>query len=370
MTHPESTRVIVGMSGGVDSSVCALLLKRQGYDVSGLFMKNWEDYPDGNCPAAEDARDVMAVCERLDIEMDGINFAEEYRERVFAYFLEEYRAGRTPNPDILCNKEIKFKAFLDHALSQGADKIATGHYAAIDHRDGRYRLMKAADRNKDQTYFLYTLGQHQLRRTLFPLAGLTKPEVRKLAAEAGLPNHAKKDSTGICFIGEFKFKSFLNRYLPTRRGEMRTPEGELVGHHDGLMFYTLGQRQGLGIGGRRDGNGQPWFVVGKNLEENVLIVAQGHDHPLLFSDTLEASRLHWVAGEPPEAPLRCHAKTRYRQADQPCTITAIEGDRCTVHFDRPQRAVTPGQSVVFYDGDECLGGGVIESTSSHASAAA
>ncbi len=353
------------MSGGVDSSVCALLLKEQGYEVSGLFMKNWEDYPDGNCPAAEDARDVMAVCDVLGIEMDGVNFAQEYRDRVFAYFLEEYKAGRTPNPDILCNKEIKFKAFLDHALAHGADKIATGHYARIEERDGRFHLLKAADRNKDQTYFLYTLGQKQLAKTLFPLANLPKPEVRRLAAEAQLPNHAKKDSTGICFIGEFKFKAFLNRYLPAQQGEMRTPEGERVGRHDGLMFYTLGQRQGLGIGGRQSSNGQPWFVVGKDLESNTLIVAQGHDHPMLFSDALTATKLEWVSGEPPAAPCRCWAKTRYRQPDQPCTITEIDSHHCEVVFDEPQRAVTPGQSVVFYQGEECLGGGIIESTTAH-----
>ncbi len=364
---PEKTkRVIVGMSGGVDSSVCALLLKRQGYEVSGLFMKNWEDYPDGNCPAAEDAKDVMAVCDLLEIEMDGVNFAQEYWDRVFAYFLEEYKAGRTPNPDVLCNKEIKFKAFLDYALAQGADKIATGHYARIEERDGRFHLMKAADHNKDQTYFLYTLGQEQLSKTLFPLADIPKPKVRQLAEEANLPNFAKKDSTGICFIGEFKFKEFLNRYLPAQEGEMRTPEGELVGRHDGLMFYTLGQRQGLGIGGRQGSNGQPWFVVGKDLEHNVLIVAQGHDHPMLFSDALTATKLHWVTGEAPRAPYRCFAKTRYRQADQACTITHIGNDHCEVVFDEPQRAVTPGQSVVFYQGDECLGGGIIESTAAHA----
>ncbi len=358
-------KIIVGMSGGVDSSVCALLLKQQGYEISGLFMKNWEDYPDGNCPAAEDAKDVMNVCDVLDIEMDGINFAEQYWERVFAYFLEEYKAGRTPNPDILCNKEIKFKAFLDYALEQGADKIATGHYAKIEERNGRFYLMKAEDHNKDQTYFLYTLGQKQLSKTLFPLADIPKPRVRELAEEAGLPNHAKKDSTGICFIGEFKFKEFLNRYLPAQQGEMRTPEGEVVGQHDGLMFYTLGQRQGLGIGGRKSSNGEPWFTVGKDLDNNVLIVAQGHNHPMLFSDALEATKLDWVSGEAPTLPYRCFAKTRYRQPDQACTITSITDGHCSVEFDQPQRAVTPGQSVVFYQGDECLGGGIIESTRAH-----
>jgi tRNA-specific 2-thiouridylase len=362
MVQNSPQRVIVGMSGGVDSSVAALLLKQQGYAVSGLFMKNWEDFPDGECPAIQDSQDVMAVCDQLGIEMDGINFAKEYWDRVFSYFLEEYRRYRTPNPDVLCNKEIKFKAFLDHALAKGADKIATGHYAKVEFRDGRYRLLKAADLNKDQTYFLYTLGQPQLSRTLFPLGDLTKPEVRKIAADAHFVNHDKKDSTGICFIGELDFKNFLNRYLPAQRGEMRTPEGKLVGQHDGLMFYTLGQRQGLGIGGLKDTNGEPWFVVGKDVEHNVLLVAQGHDHPLLYSDSLEAGQLHWVSGEAPTMPLRCAAKTRYRQTDQDCVLTALEDGRCLVSFDTPQRAVTPGQSVVFYQGDECLGGGIIETT--------
>lgn len=363
MAQATPQRIIVGMSGGVDSSVSALLLQQQGYAVSGLFMKNWEDYPDGECPAAQDARDVMAVCEQLGIEMDGVNFAAEYWDRVFAYFLEEYRAGRTPNPDVLCNKEIKFKAFLDYALARGADKIATGHYARVALRDGRYRLLKAADRNKDQTYFLYTLGQAQLAKTLFPLGELTKPQVRRIAAEQRFVNARKKDSTGICFIGERKFKQFLSQYLPAQPGEMRTPEGELIGRHDGLMYYTLGQRQGLGIGGRKGSSGEPWFVVGKDLAHNVLLVAQG-EHPLLYSDQLEAARLHWTRGDAPSAPLRCAAKTRYRQPDQACTLEWVEGDRCRVSFDQPQRAVTPGQSVVFYRDEECLGGGIIETTAS------
>lgn len=366
MVQNSSQRVIVGMSGGVDSSVAALLLKQQGYVVSGLFMKNWEDFPDGECPAVQDSQDVMAVCDQLGIEMDGINFAKEYWDRVFSYFLEEYRRFRTPNPDVLCNKEIKFKAFLDHALAHGADKIATGHYAKVEFRDGRYRLLKARDLNKDQTYFLYTLGQAQLSRTLFPLGDIIKLDVRRIAAEAGFANHDKKDSTGICFIGELDFKNFLQRYLPAQRGEMRTPEGKLVGQHDGLMFYTLGQRQGLGIGGLKDTNGEPWFVVGKDVARNVLIVAQGHDHPLLYSDSLEAGQLHWVSGDAPIMPLRCAAKTRYRQADQDCVVTALSNGRCLVTFDAPQRAVTPGQSVVFYRGDECLGGGIIETTAQRA----
>ncbi len=363
MTQDSPQHIIVGMSGGVDSSVTALLLKQQGHAVSGLFMKNWEDYPDGECPALQDSRDVMAVCDQLGIEMDGVNFAAEYWDRVFAYFLGEYQAGRTPNPDVLCNKEIKFKAFLDYALARDADKIATGHYARVELRDGRYRLLKAKDQNKDQTYFLYTLGQAQLSTTLFPLGDITKPEVRRIAAEHHFVNAKKKDSTGICFIGERKFKEFLGQYLPAQPGEMRTPEGELIGTHDGLMYYTLGQRQGLGIGGRKGSSGEPWFVVGKDLEHNVLLVAQG-EHPMLYSNTLEAGKLHWTTGTPPTAPLRCAAKTRYRQPDQPCTLTWLEGERCQVAFERPQRAVTPGQSVVFYRGDECLGGGVIETTDS------
>lgn len=364
MAQDSPKHIIVGMSGGVDSSVTALLLKQQGYVVSGLFMKNWEDYPDGECPAAQDSQDVMAVCEQIGIKMDGVNFAAEYWDKVFAYFLEEYKAGRTPNPDVLCNKEIKFKAFLDYAVEHGADKIATGHYAKIEFRDGCYRLLKAADQNKDQTYFLYTLGQAQLSKTLFPLGDIAKPEVRKIAAENNFVNAGKKDSTGICFIGERKFKEFLSQYLPAQPGEMRTPEGELIGKHDGLMYYTLGQRQGLGIGGRKDSSGEPWFVVGKNLENNILLVAQG-EHPLLYSDELEASKLHWTTGQAPQAPFRCAAKTRYRQPDQDCLITSIDGDRCHVTFDQPQRAVTPGQSVVFYKDDECLGGGIIETTESN-----
>ena len=401
-----SSRVIVGMSGGVDSSVTALLLQRQGYDVSGLFMKNWEENdPDGHCPAAEDAQDALEVCDRLGIALDAVNFSADYWDRVFRHFIDEYRCGRTPNPDILCNKEIKFKAFLDYALNQGADCIATGHYARIIHRNDQYRLFKARDGNKDQTYFLYTLGQTQLAKTIFPIGDIIKPEIRRLATEAGFGNHAKKDSTGICFIGERRFKSFLSRYLPAQPGEMRTPEGEYVGTHDGLMYYTLGQRQGLGIGGRAHASGAaradthhaPWYVVGKDLANNILQVAQGQHHPLLYSTSLVASNLHWIAGEPPALPLRCHAKTRYRQPDQACLVTALEngvghgrslaschcGTRasmhsgctsvtegrmpgvtaCQVNFEQPQWAVTPGQSVVFYAGEECLGGGTIEYSS-------
>jgi tRNA-specific 2-thiouridylase len=360
MTRPY---VIVGMSGGVDSSVAALLLQQQGYRVEGLFMKNWEEDDDaGYCAAAADLADARAVCGKLAIPLHTINFSAEYWERVFSHFLAEYSAGRTPNPDILCNKEIKFRAFLDHALQLGADAIATGHYARVDAVDGVYRLRKGLDPDKDQSYFLYTLQQEQLSRTLFPVGELRKSEVRSLALEHGLVTHDKKDSTGICFIGERRFKDFLARYLPACPGEMRTPEAELVGRHDGLMYYTLGQRQGLGIGGRKEHGEAPWYVVDKELERNVLVVAQGHDHPRLFSSALEAGQLHWVAGRPPAAPHACHGKVRYRQGDQPCTITALNAERCQVSFAQAQRAVTPGQSVVFYDDDVCLGGGIIEQT--------
>lgn len=356
----SNKRVVVGISGGVDSSVTAYLLQQQGYEVQGLFMKNWEEDDDADyCSAAVDLEDAQQVCDTLHIPLHTRNFAGEYWERVFQYFLDEYRAGRTPNPDVLCNKEIKFKTFLDHALALGAGHIATGHYARIQFRDGYYRLLKALDGNKDQTYFLHALGQHQLEKAWFPLGELTKPEVRRLAEQAGFANFAKKDSTGICFIGERKFKDFLSRYLPAQPGEMRTPEGEYMGQHDGLMYYTLGQRQGLGIGGARDGSGDPWYVVAKDLAANRLIVAQGHDHPLLFRHQLSAEQLNWIAETPAHIPLRCMAKTRYRQTDQACTITRLEGDRCEVHFEQAQRAITPGQSVVFYQGDECLGGGVI-----------
>ena len=354
-------RIVVGLSGGVDSAIAAHLLQQQGFEVQALFMKNWDEDDDAEyCSAAVDLADAQAVCEKLGIPLHTRNFAGEYWERVFRYFLDEYRAGRTPNPDVLCNKEIKFKTFLEHALQLGAGHIATGHYARVALRDGYYRLLKARDTNKDQSYFLHALGQHQLEKALFPLGEITKPEVRKLAAQLGLPNHDKKDSTGICFIGERKFKDFLSRFLPARPGEIRTPEGRDMGRHDGLMYYTLGQRQGLGIGGEKDSSGEPWYVVGKDMEHNVLLVAQGHDHPLLFRSGLQAGNLNWIAEPPREIPFRCQAKIRYRQPDQDCVITALDGDRCEVRFDQPQRAVTPGQSVVFYRDEECLGGGVIQ----------
>lgn len=349
----------MGMSGGVDSSVAALLLQREGYAVSGLFMKNWEEAdPNGRCPAERDVRDALAVCDRLGIELDAVNFADAYRERVFAHFLREYHAGRTPNPDILCNSEIKFRVFLDHALAAGADRIATGHYARVEERDGVYHLLKGRDPDKDQSYFLHALSQQQLSRAMFPLGGMLKSEVRGIAHAAGFINHAKKDSTGICFIGERNFKEFLGRYLPAQPGEIRTLEGRVVGSHEGLMFYTLGQRKGLGIGG----SGEAWYVATKDLPRNVLVVVQGRDHPALFSRSLTTREMHWTAGRmPARMPLRCRAKTRYRQPDQPCVIECIDGGYRIV-FDQPQRAATPGQSVVLYDGDTCLGGGVIEET--------
>lgn len=361
---PQSSckqRVVVGISGGVDSSVAASLLLQQGYDVQAVFMKNWEeDDTEDYCSAAVDLEDASAVCDALNIPLHTRNFSSEYWDHVFTHFLDEYRAGRTPNPDVLCNKEIKFKTFLEHALDLGASHIATGHYARVIFRDGYYRLLKAIDGNKDQSYFLHALDQHQLEKAWFPLGELNKPEVRRLAHEAGFANADKKDSTGICFIGERRFKDFLSQYLPAQPGEMRTPEDKLIGQHDGLMFYTLGQRQGLGIGGSQDGSGEAWYVVGKDLENNILIIAQGHDHPLLFKNKLNAIQLHWIAEAPAEIPFRCRAKTRYRQADQACTITRLVGDECEVEFDQAQRAITPGQSVVFYLHDECLGGGVIE----------
>ena len=358
-----SKKVVVGMSGGVDSSVAALTLLEQGYEVSGLFMKNWDE-DDGTeyCTALADLADAQRVCDKLGIRLGTVNFASEYWDHVFEIFLAEYAAGRTPNPDILCNKEIKFKAFLEHAQDLGADLIATGHYARVESFDGGYRLLKGLDQGKDQSYFIYTLGQSQLSRTLFPIGHQEKSEVRRIAAKAGFDNARKKDSTGICFIGERRFREFLQRYLPARPGEIRTPEGEIIGCHEGLMYYTLGQRQGLGIGGVHGAAQEPWYVLKKDLERNILIVGQGHDHPWLFSDALEAGTLDWVSNHPPETPLRCVAKTRYRQPDQSCTVEVLEDGRCRVTFDQLQRAVTPGQSVVFYRGEECLGGGVIECT--------
>ncbi|MFN3785927.1 MAG: tRNA 2-thiouridine(34) synthase MnmA [Thiothrix sp.] len=360
----EGKRVIVGLSGGVDSSVAALLLQQQGYQVEGLFMKNWEeDDTEEYCSAAVDLADAQAVADQLGIPLHTRNFASEYWERVFSYFLAEYRAGRTPNPDIMCNKEIKFKAFLDTALELGADYIATGHYARITYAtDGTVQMRKGVDANKDQTYFLYTLQQHQLRHTLFPVGELAKPQVRALAATAGFTTARKKDSTGICFIGERKFRDFLQRFLPAQPGEIVTPVGEVIGKHHGLMYYTIGQRQGLGIGGRRDADELPWFVADKDMVNNRLIVTQGHQHALLMKHFLQASQLHWVAGSPPTQRFECKAKIRYRQNEEHCHVHVHAADNCTVCFPNAQRAITPGQSIVFYQGDVCLGGAIIDST--------
>lgn len=357
--------IIVGMSGGVDSSVAALRLLEQGHDVTGLFMKNWDE-DDGSeyCTAKEDLDDAQQVCDKLGIELKTVNFAAEYWDNVFEDFLSEYSAGRTPNPDILCNREIKFKAFLDYAIELGADCIATGHYTQVKQEGERFQLIRGLDANKDQSYFLYTLGQKQLNRSLFPIGDMEKPAVRELAEKAGFVTSRKKDSTGICFIGERKFKDFLQRYLPAQPGEMKTPEGESLGEHQGLMYYTLGQRQGLGIGGIKTASEKPWYVVKKDLINNVLVVAQGHDHALMQSDILNASQLSWVSGTNTTSDFRCTAKTRYRQQDQACSVTVNKDGSCSVQFDESQRAVTPGQSVVFYDNEICLGGGIIDSTSS------
>jgi tRNA-specific 2-thiouridylase len=360
-TRPDNAEIMVAMSGGVDSSVSALLLQQQGARIAGMFMKNWEeDDRLGTCPASADAADAQAVADRLGITLHRRNFAAEYWDCVFEEFLAEYRAGRTPNPDILCNREIKFRTFLDHALDLGARTIATGHYVRSDRQDDRWRLLRGRDANKDQSYFLYTLGQDQLSRTLFPLGELAKPEVRALARQAALPVHDKKDSTGICFIGERDFRSFLASYLPPSPGEIRTPDGQLLGEHDGLMYYTLGQRQGLGIGGLRGYSDEPWYVLYKDTARNLLYVGQGHEHPWLQSQQLRASQLSWVAASAPPAGSRLTARTRYRQRDQACAVLECREDRLLLEFDRPQRAVTPGQSVVLYDGEVCLGGGIID----------
>jgi len=354
-------RVIIGMSGGVDSSVAALELIQQGYQVEGLFMKNWEqDDHDDYCAAAEDLTDAQQVCDQLKIKLHSVNFADQYWDRVFTLFLEEYKAGRTPNPDILCNKEIKFKAFLDYALQLGADYIATGHYVRTEKRNDKYVLLKGLDDNKDQSYFLYTLGQHQLSHSLFPVGEIDKPIVRKIAEKAQLSTYAKKDSTGICFIGERKFKDFLEKFLPAQPGEIHTVEGECIGKHHGLMYYTLGQRKGLGIGGVKGSNEEAWYSLQKDLKNNVLIVGQGGNHPLLFHSHLKASQMHWVSGKAPAKQQSLKAKVRYRQDDQDCKIIQVENDKYTVEFSQPQRAITPGQSIVFYDDDICLGGGVID----------
>ncbi|MDO4640208.1 MAG: tRNA 2-thiouridine(34) synthase MnmA [Neisseria sp.] len=354
--HPQN--IIVGLSGGVDSSVTAALLKQQGHRVRGVFMQNWEDDDnDEYCSIKQDSFDAIAVADILGIDIDIVNFASQYKDKVFAYFLTEYQAGRTPNPDVLCNAEIKFKCFLDYAMEQGADVIATGHYARKEVRDNIHYLLKGLDANKDQSYFLYRLQPHQLERSIFPLGHLEKPEVRRLATAAELPTAAKKDSTGICFIGERPFRDFLQKYLPTNNGNMVTPEGKIVGEHLGLMFYTIGQRKGLGIGGA----GEPWFVVGKDLTKNELLVVQGHDHPLLYTRSLIMNDLSFTLPERPQAG-RYTCKTRYRMTDAPCTLNYLDNGSAELQFDEPQWAVTPGQSAVLYDGEICLGGGIIVAT--------
>jgi len=349
-------KVVVGMSGGVDSAVAALLARRAGHDVVGIFMKNWgEDDTDEYCSTREDLIDAAAAADVIGIELEAVNFSAEYKERVFAEFLREYAAGRTPNPDVLCNAEIKFRAFLDHAMRLGAEKIATGHYARVIENRGKFELLRGKDSSKDQSYFLHRLTQEQLSRVMFPVGELKKPEVRRIAREAGLAVHAKKDSTGICFIGERPFREFLNRYLPKEPGRMVDEKGNTVGEHIGLAFYTIGQRKGIGIGGK----GEPWYVAAKDPKTNTLVVVQGHDHPLLMKKTLSASDVAWVAGKPPAAPSAHTAKTRYRQADAPCTLSKVLDSEIRVDFSAPQWAVTPGQSVVLYDREVCLGGGVI-----------
>jgi len=398
-------KIVVGMSGGVDSAVAALLLKREGYEVVGLFMKNWEDDDDdAYCSTRQDLIDCAAVADVIGIELEAVNFAAEYKDRVFSAFLAEYSSGRTPNPDVLCNAEIKFRAFLDHAIALGAERIATGHYAGVRRVDAgvgeigagvrrvdvgvgeigagvrrvdaavgengaglreaqwRYELLKAADKSKDQSYFLHRLSQAQLARAVFPLAQMKKTEVRRIAREAGLPVHAKKDSTGICFIGERPFREFLNRYLPRSPGPMRTPEGKLVGEHAGLAFYTIGQRKGIGLGGMKGGagEGEAWYVAGKDMASNTLIVVRGHEHPLLLRERLLAADLSWISGSTPDAAPAYAAKTRYRQADAPCRISHAQPGVCEFLFEKPQWAITPGQSAVLYQGEVCLGGGVIQ----------
>jgi len=367
-TDLRGKSVVVGLSGGVDSAVAALLLKQRGADVQALHMTNWED-DDGYCTAAEDLQEARRVCETLKIPLHHVNFSSEYRDRVFQYFLEEYRAGRTPNPDVLCNREIKFGVFRDYAKRLGGDLLATGHYARIQRMEpggSEYvELHKARDRGKDQSYFLHAVSADALAETLFPLGEMTKTEVRDLARYHGLRNFAKKDSTGICFIGERPFREFLSTYIPANPGPMQTPDGRTIGEHHGLMFYTLGQRQGLGVGGRRDSGDEPWYAAAKDLKNNALIVVQG-EHPLLYSDGLVATDISWIGAAPAvlsnHDTLACNSKIRYRQADQHCTLQIAADGTATLGFDTPQRAVAPGQYAVFYDGDRCLGGGVIDRT--------
>jgi len=359
--NKAGSKIMVAMSGGVDSSVSALLLQQQGFDIAGMFMKNWEeDDRFGDCSAAEDVADAGAVATSMGMVLHTRNFASEYWENVFEEFLSEYRAGRTPNPDILCNREIKFKTFLEHAQELGADMIATGHYVRSDCKDGKHRLLRGLDHNKDQSYFLYAVGHQQLAKTLFPVGELEKSEVRELAENAGFDVFDKKDSTGICFIGERNFTAFLGEYLSADPGEIQTTQGQVIGQHQGLMFHTLGQRQGLGIGGVKGFPEAPWYVLHKDLDNNILYAGQGHEHPWMLSNRLEARQLTWVSGQAPEAGSKLTAKVRYRQQDQAVAIEQINENAMQLHFYQDQRAVTPGQSVVLYDGDVCLGGGIIE----------
>lgn len=359
----KATRVIVGMSGGVDSSVSALLLQQQGYEVEGLFMKNWEE-DDGTdyCTAKEDLADAQAVCNKLGIKLHTANFAAEYWDNVFEHFLAEYKAGRTPNPDILCNREIKFKAFLDYALMLGAKAIATGHYVRRRDCEGRSELLKGLDPNKDQSYFLHAVGGAQIAQSLFPVGALEKPQVRVIAEQHGLATARKKDSTGICFIGERRFRDFLKQYLPAQPGNIETTDGKIIGQHHGLMYHTMGQRQGLGIGGLKEATEEAWYVLDKDMARNVLVVGQGNEHPRLFSSALLVSQIYWINPVELHSPRRLNAKVRYRQNDQACRLEPRATEGHWVFFDQPQRAVTPGQSVVFYEGEVCLGGGVIEAT--------
>jgi tRNA-uridine 2-sulfurtransferase len=361
MSGPAA-RVVVGMSGGVDSSVAALLLRDAGERVAGLFMHNWADDGSGDCRAEDDRRDAVAVCGQLGIPIHFRDFSREYLDGVFAHFLAEYAAGRTPNPDVLCNREVKFRHFLDAARALGAERIATGHYARIDRSDGHWRLLRAVDRAKDQSYFLHQLGQEQLAATLFPLGGLDKDQVRRIARDAALPTHAKKDSTGICFIGERDFREFLGRYLPARPGEIRDPGGRVLGEHPGVFYFTLGQREGLQLGGVRGHAQAPWYVVHKDVARNVLVVDQGADSPHLLSRALTSEPAHWIAGAAPAGRLACGAQVRYRQPEQDCEVVVRDDGSLKIRFEAPQRAVTPGQSVVLYAGEACLGGAVIDTT--------
>lgn len=354
-------KIIVGISGGVDSAVTALLLKQQGHEVAGIFMQNWEaDRDDPHCTSEQDLSDARTICDQIGIELTTVNFAKQYWDRVFQYCLDEFARGRTPNPDIWCNREIKFDVFLEHALALGAEKLATGHYAQITHHK-KYELLRGLDENKDQTYFLYALNQHQLKHSIFPVGATHKPEVRKIAQEYGLANYAKKDSVGICFIGDKNFKTFLKEFLLAQPGDIETPEGKKVGCHDGVIYYTLGQRKGLNIGGLQDYAEQAWYVLAKDIKRNVLIVGQGYSHPLLYSQKLICNRLHWISGQAPTAPIQLGAKMRHRQPDQTCLLKNLGPDTFEVEYETPQRANTPGQSVVFYQDQKCLGGGTIES---------